>query len=233
MGQLSPPCCVHEHVGYHTFTRPWNSPRLKVMTVHATHATKVGALRTLLVVMAMGVGVARADHFSGASITYQCVGVNTYTIYLDMYLDCSGAPITPQTLYFDNSCGVTFSIGSLTATSVQEVAPLCPAQLANSTCNGGALPSFKKYRFQTTLYLSPCDFWTIHWYICCRNTMQNIQLTPGLYAEATLNNLSGICDGSPRFVDTGIPYVCVNQHVEYNPGVSDPDGNTMVFSLIS
>ncbi|MEO8588957.1 MAG: hypothetical protein ABI432_06300 [Flavobacteriales bacterium] len=180
-----------------------------------------------------GVGTVRADHFSGASITYTCVGVNTYTIFLDLYLDCSGAPITPQTLYFDNSCGVSFSIGGLTPTSVLEVSPLCPGQVANSTCNGGALPSFKKYQFQTTLYLSPCDFWTMHWHICCRNTMQNIQLTPGLYAEATLYNLNGVCDASPKFVDTGIPYVCVNQPVGYNPGVSDANGNAMSFSLIS
>lgn len=178
-------------------------------------------------------GSIRADHFSGASITYTCIGGNNYNIFLDMYLDCSGAPITPQTLYFINSCGVEFSIGGLTPALVQEEAPLCPAQISQSTCNGGTLPSFRKYRFQTTLFLSPCNFWNISWYICCRNTMQNVQLTPGLYAEATIDNLSGLCDASPKFVDTGIPYVCLNQLVQYNPGVSDANGHTMVFSLIA
>ncbi len=187
----------------------------------------------LALIGTLALGAARADHFSGASITYECVGTNTYKIYLDLYLDCAGTSVTPQTLYFDNSCGVSFSIGSLTYVSVEEVAPLCPSQVSSSTCNGGTQPSFRHYRFQTQLFLSPCDFWTIHWYICCRNTMQNIQLTPGLYAEATLNNLSGLCDTSPRFIDTGIPYVCVNQLVNYNPGVSDANGNTMVFSLIN
>jgi len=202
------------------------------MTALISFTTKARIPCALLVAWALWTGVARADHFSGASITYQCTGGNNYTIFLDLYLDCSGAPVTPQTLYFRNSCGVDFSIGGLTPVSVLEVAPLCPTQLANSTCNGGTLPSFKKYRFQISLFLSPCDFWNIHWYICCRNTMQNVQLTPGLYAEATLNNLSGLCDASPRFVDTGIPYVCVNQPVSYNPGVSDADGNTMVFSVV-
>lgn len=187
----------------------------------------------LALALAMGADGLRADHFSGASITYTCIGGNNYNIFLDMYLDCSGAPITPQTLYFINSCGVEFSIGGLTPVLVQEEAPLCPAQISNSTCNGGTLPSFRKYRFQTTLYLSPCNYWNISWYICCRNTMQNVQLTPGLYAEASIDNLSGLCDASPKFVDTGIPYVCLNQLVQYNPGVSDADGHTMVFSLIA
>lgn len=175
---------------------------------------------------------ALADHFSGASITYDCLGGNQYRINLDLYLDCGGAPISPHTLYFSNSCGVTFSQSNLTPVSIAEVSPLCPSQTANSTCNGGSLPGFKLYSFQTTLFLSPCNAWKIEWYVCCRNTMVNIALTPGMYAVATLNNLGGLCDNSPRFVDSGIPYVCVGQPVAYNPGVSDPDGNALSFALI-
>ncbi len=175
----------------------------------------------------------RADHFAGANITYECLGSNQYRIYLDLYLNCAGVAVTPHTLYFSNDCGVEFSIANLNPTSSTEVSPLCPSQLANSTCNGGTLPSFRKHRFQTTLFLSPCNKWEIEWYACCRNVTQNISLTPGTYVVATLNNLATPCDRSPVFVDSGVPYVCVNQPVSYNPGVSDPDGNTMVFSLIS
>lgn len=232
-GQLYPCLCVCYRIhGLHLRDHP-TALRLRPVLVPLYHTAKRTWFRVLLAVLMLGGGAARADHFSGASITYECIGTNMYDIYLDMYLDCSGAPITPQTLYFENSCGVSFSVGSLTPLTVQEVSPLCPSQISSSTCNGGALPSFRKYRFKTTLYLSPCNFWKIYWYICCRNTMQNIQLTPGLYVEATLDNESGLCDASPRFVDTGIPYVCVNQPIQYNPGVSDANGHTMVFSLIS
>ena len=178
-------------------------------------------------------GVLRADHFSGATITYECLGGNQYQVSLDLYLDCSGAPITPHTLTFSNDCGVSFSLANLAPVSITEVSPLCPSQLANSTCNGGTQPSFKKYRFQSTLFLSPCNKWTISWYTCCRNTTQNVQFAPGMYAEATLNNAGGLCDNSPVFNDVGIPYVCVNQPVSYNLGAVDPDGNQMSFSLIS
>ena len=199
---------------------------------------KPSAFRTFLVtavlslLLSLGATIARADHFSGASITYECTGGNMYNVYLDLYLDCAGTAITPQTLNFTNDCGVSFSIANLLYVSEQEVSPLCNAALPNSTCNGGTLPGFRWYRFQTSLFLSPCDSWTISWNICCRNTMENIAGTPGTYVEATLNNTGGLCDDSPVFADSGIPYICLGNDLLYSPGATDPDGNTMVFALI-
>jgi gliding motility-associated-like protein len=175
----------------------------------------------------------RADHFSGASITYECNGGNMYTIYLDLYLDCAGTAITPQTLQFSNSCGTVFSLNNLQPTLVEEVSPLCDNSLANSTCNGGALPGFRHYRFSSTLFLASCNYWTISWSICCRNTMQNVVGVPGIYVEATLNNAGGVCDNSPAFTDTGVPYTCVGNDLLYSPGATDADGNTLVFTLIN
>lgn len=183
--------------------------------------------------VALFVSSARADHFSGATVSYECLGSNQYRVNLDLYLDCGGVPITPHTLNFNNNCGVSFSLPNLSPVSMTEVSPLCPSQIANSTCNGGTQPSFRKYRFQVTLTLSPCNKWTISWYTCCRNTTQNVQNEPGMYAEATLNNAGGLCDRSPVFNDVGIPYVCVNQPVNYNLGAFDPDGHAMTFSLIA
>ncbi len=196
---------------------------------------RLTGIRTLVLFVALAAGecAVRADHFSGASITYECLSGNQYRVNLDLYLDCAGAAITPHNLYFSNNCGVVFTIANLTPISNTEVSPLCPSQLTNSTCNGGTQPSFRKYRFQTTLFLSPCNKWTIEWYTCCRNTTVNVSGQPGMYVVATLNNAGGLCDDSPVFVDSGIPYVCVNQPVAYNPGVNDPDGNTMSFGLVS
>ncbi|MBK9175110.1 MAG: hypothetical protein IPM46_02000 [Flavobacteriales bacterium] len=186
-----------------------------------------------LVMLSLPWANARADHFSGANITYECVGVNQYRITLDLYLDCAGSPLTPQSLNFVNNCGVTFTLNNLPLVLNEEVSQLCGSQLANSTCNGGTLPGIRHYQFQTTLILSPCNSWTISWNICCRNTTQNVQLTPGMYVAATLNNLGGLCDQSPQFGDEVIPYVCVNEPVAYNPQVTDADGNTLVYSFIS
>ena len=174
-----------------------------------------------------------ANHYSGATISYTCMGNNFYTINLDVYLDCAGVPISPQTLNFSNSCGVLFSQPSVPQTINEEVSQLCATQINNSTCHGGLLPGFRRYRFSTNVYLSPCNYWTISWSICCRNSTQNLLNTPGTYAEATLNNFGGICDNSPRFADNGVPSLCVNSSVSYNPGASDPNGNIMGFSLVA
>ncbi len=190
-------------------------------------------LRLLLLLTVFIGSAARADHFSGASITYACQGANTYRIFLDMYLDCSGTPITPQTINFSNSCGVVFSIDNLSPTSVEVVTPACPSQVGNTTCDGGPYPGIRRYRFELTLFLSPCNSWNINWSICCRANLVNLGNVPGIYAEATLNNLGGLCDASPVFADQEILYVCAGQPVAYNPGVSDPNGNTMAFSLVS
>lgn len=63
--------------------------------------------------------------------------------------------------------------------------------------------------------------------------MVNLANVPGIYAQATVQHQAGVCDASPVFVDSGIPYVCLGEPFSYNPGVSDPNGNTMEFALIS
>lgn len=181
--------------------------------------------------------VSHAEHFSGCAITYECVSGNIYNVYLDLYLDCSGAGITNQQLHFSSDCGLNFTVGTtafpLTQLINEEASPLCASAVGSSTCNGGSLPGYRHYRYSTTLYLAPCDKWTMEWYICCRSVMVNLLNTPGSYAQATLNNAFGICDASPRFVDAGVPHFCVLNAVSYSPGVTDPDGSTMAFSLVS
>lgn len=195
----------------------------------------IGALAFVLVWSIMQPSTVRADHYSGASITYACQSGNQYKIFLDLYLACAGTAITPQSLVFSNGCGVSFTLNNLAPVSVQEVSPLCPAQVANSNCNGGTLPSYRRFRFEVTLFLSPCALgpWRIEWFLCCRNTMVNLANVPGIYAQATVQHQVGVCDQSPVFIDSGIPYVCVGEPYSYNPGVSDPNGNTMVFELVS
>jgi len=179
------------------------------------------------------VNTARADHYSGGNITYRCLGGNFFEVTLDVYLDCSGAPLTSQNLQLSNDCGVAFTVNGLPLTLTEEVSQLCGASVPNSTCNGGTLPGIMHYQFVTTLFLSPCNDWTIAWDICCRTGLQNTSGTPGMYLEATVNNAGGLCDSSPVLADNSIPFVCVNQPVSYNTGFSDPDGNSMSFELIA
>lgn len=174
----------------------------------------------------------QAEHLPGGSITYECLGGNTYTITLTLFRECTGEPMIPQDLHFSNDCGVVFSLNGITAQEVADVSPLCPSEAANSSCNGGSLLGIEEYTYQQTLFLSPCNAWTIAWFTCCRQSSVNVQGNPGLYIEARLNNQNGLCNNSPVITDLGIPVVCVDQPVVYDPGVVESDGNTLVYRFV-
>ena len=190
----------------------------------------------IIALMVTFCGTARGAHIAGANISYTCTGGNFYNISLDIYASCATAAfVGTQSLRLHNSCGVFFQISGIPQAVVEEVSPVCPSQLPNTTCQtGGTLPGYRHFRFTTTnVYLSACDYWTIQWTTCCRDETENIQNTPGIHAEATLNNATGVCDNSPVFADNGVPFVCLGAPVSYNPGVSDPNGNVLNFSLIA
>ncbi len=81
--------------------------------------------------------------------------------------------------------------------------------------------------------------WTYNWSTCCRNTGQISNLTSGnIYISGTLNAAleADECNDGPAFEDnpTAYPlqYVCINQQVQYNFGVTNPGNDSLVFSLI-
>ncbi|MBK9195941.1 MAG: hypothetical protein IPO17_13400 [Flavobacteriales bacterium] len=188
--------------------------------------------RSLLAIGLLYAGLAaRAGHFAGGDITYECLGGNSYEITLDLFLDCSGAPMIPQDLDFSSDCGISFTVLAMPVPAPVEVSQLCAAELPNSSCSGGAWPGMEHYVFTTIVNLPPCNDWNISWDLCCRAGTLNLTGTPGMYIYANLDNATAPCNNSPVFTDQSIPYVCVNQPVNYNYGVTEPDGNTIVYSL--
>lgn len=177
-------------------------------------------------------GALHAEHLPGGSITYECMGNNTYTITLTLLRECSGEAMVPQDLRFNNDCGVSFRLDGLVHQEVADVSPLCAAQSGSSNCNGGTLFGVQAYTYRQTLYLSPCNAWTIAWSTCCRQSSINVQANPGLYIEARLNNTNNLCTNSPLFHERGIPVVCAGQPVTYDPGVSEADGDSLAYRFI-
>lgn len=189
---------------------------------------------TLLFLLSLCSFYARGEHLPGGTLSARCVGNNFYEITLKLYRECSGAAMIGQELYLANDCGVSLNLGtnSVILQSVQEVSPLCAADLPNSTCNGGTLVGFELYTYQATVYLSPCDSWSIGWNICCRNVSLNVLGTPGLYLETRVNNFGGFCNAGAEFVDSTVPLVCVGQPVSYDASATDADGHALRYSLI-
>jgi hypothetical protein len=215
----------------HSRAASWAFPYLSV-TLPIIRSAAPMHLRTALLLLLLNASMLRAEHLPGGSITYECLGNNTYTVTLTLFRECSGEAMIPQTLDLTNDCGVVFSLTDLQPLEVANVSPLCPAEAANSSCSGGSLIGIEVYTYQQTLFLSPCNAWTISWSTCCRQTSVNVTGNPGLYIEARLNNQGGTCNSSPAFTDQGIPFACVGQAMVYDPGAVEPDGNTYRFRFI-
>ncbi len=173
-----------------------------------------------------------AGHYSGGNITYTCDGTGQYIVTLQLFVDCSGTAIIPQDITFSSDCGTTFTVQDLPPSEGTEVSQLCAAQLVNSTCNGGSLPGMRLYEFITVQDLGSCDDWTISWNICCRASSINLVGNPGMYIETTLHNATDPCESSPVFTEDALPYVCVNQPVSYNFGVSDAEGDSLAYAFL-
>jgi gliding motility-associated-like protein len=187
------------------------------------------------------IDTANASHISGGDFSYTCVGPNQYFITLNLYYDCS-ASLTPPSpslnINFANSCGVA-NPPSLALTLQNpggtEISQLCPAQQGNSTCNNGTLPGMSVWTYTGIVTLPANCNYTMSYSLCCRNVAVNVtnSTSANFFVTANIDNTTNNCNNSPQFTSQPIPYVCINQPVTYNFGAIEPDGDSLVFSLVS
>ncbi len=203
----------------------------------------------MLITLLLTIHTTNASHSVGADLTYTCVGNNTYEITLTFYRDCFsstdapgiGGIDLPEIRIISATCGLE-TIISLTpvanpdGTFATEISPICEGELANSTCNGGPLQGVEQYTYTGT-YTFPqqCKDWILSYSLCCRNAAITNSVNPSdyeLYVESLLNNLSVSCNNSPVFTTPPVPYICADQPFNYNHGVYDVEGDSLVYTLI-
>jgi len=178
-----------------------------------------------------------ASHAVGIDLSYICLGGNQYEFTVSLYRDCDGisAPTSINVDIGSASCGINSSV-SLSQTSMQEVSQICATSLSNTTCNGGTLPGIEQYVYTGTFSMpAQCSDWVTSYSLCCRNAGITNLTSPSnqnLYVEAHIDNTGGNCNSSAQFTSLPVPYICVNQVFSYNHSAVDPDGNTLVYTLI-
>lgn len=208
--------------------------------------------RILLFFIALAFGLlgfnqeAKASHIAGADISYQCVGNDSFLITVNVFRDCSGISFNPTSINIDitNPCGplnttltlqTTNQISGNNAIGI-EVSQLCPQSLPNSSCNNGTLPGMELYTYQGIFVLNPpCSTWTFGYGPPpARNTNVNLGFGSGsAYVFTTMNYNVDSCNDSPEFsTDFPNPYSCVGQQVCYDYGVTENNGDSLVYSLI-
>jgi gliding motility-associated-like protein len=178
----------------------------------------------------------KATHVAGADITYEHVGVDSFLVTVNIFEDCGGAASVGNsiTVNFTNSCGLSNFNSSFPRTSISEVSQLCASEQPNSTCNLGNLPGMLQKVYQKIIVLAQCDSWEIVWGVANRNASVNLDPTGNTLffaVNASLNNSGAPNNNSPKFNSQPIPYVCANQLVNYSFGVSETDGDSLVYSF--
>ena len=212
---------------------------MKDLKIILTHCQKLALLWAIL----FQYEEAYATHAAGADFTYRCLGGLQYELNLTFYRDCGGVA-EPNTIdiNYHTKTGAYTAMQTVTATKVltsgQEITSPCAS--STTKCNGGTYTGIRQWRYTAIVNLpgSAID-WVFSYQICCRNCAITTINTPcssgisNLYVEATLNNLDALCNNSPTFSSVPIAFVYVGQNFNYNHGVLDADGDSLVYSLIT
>ncbi len=192
----------------------------------------------------------KASHAMGADLTYTCLGGSTYEIRLTLYRDCVGISM-PSEVSVDVSslsCGMDFGLSLLPDTLFtgldtfmfgEEISPICIPwlELYGSTCGTGVAPGVEVYSYSRIINMPmPCPDWKISYFLCCRNEAIDNLLFPGsqrLYVEANIDAIAGGCNSSVKFTQLPVTYICNNQPFSFNHGAIDPEGDSLVYTLIN
>ncbi len=190
----------------------------------------------LSVVFALSATPLLATHAAGGNISYTCTGIpNTYLLTLTIYRDCGGATLfNTQNINVENECGETNPTVVVTREEINEVSQICTAQLPNTECSGGNLEGIEEHVYRAIVVLpAECDFWKFSWQLCARNTAANLDFSGGscFYIETKMYSATNNCNNSPTFNSQPIPYVCANQVTNYDFGILELDGDSLVFEF--
>jgi hypothetical protein len=192
-----------------------------------------------LILCLFGIKESRASHAAGADLTYEFIGNGQYRVRFTFYYDCSGLVSAPtvQTLnYSSNACG--FPNGTIDMFPVpgtgQEITHTCTG--ASTTCAGGSVVGIQEWVYEAIVTLpANCPDWNFNTSVGNRNAVVTTIDQPdnySLYVDAWLDN-SVSDNNSPTFTNIPIAFECINQTNNYNQGVIDVDGDSLVYSFIA
>lgn len=191
---------------------------------------------------------AKASHAAGAEIIYEWLGGNTYRFFFKFYRDCgpgSAAPPATVNLCIYNNCANNFT-NKVMQRWIGTIPPGVPnGSLVTAGCSNfktdcenpnSQLPGYEEWWYSTIHTLdTACNSWKFAAWINARNGSNNLTGVNGsnLYVETNFDNTVSNQNSSPYFSIKPIPYVCINQPYTYNNGAIDPNGDSLVSTVIN
>ena len=200
------------------------------------------AAASLALATAFYTPAANASHIEGTDITCVKVGAFTYQVTLKVYRDCSGIPVAPTAPIEVRPVGCPGNPYTTTNLSLSgpgvEVSDVATGQATTcSTPPNNAVHGVQEYTYSGMVTVQPsacATDWEFSYTDCCRNTTLNLyQFGSSIYfyTKAMVRADSAISNSSPMYSANPVPYVCVNDTVTYIAQATDPDGDSLVFSL--
>jgi gliding motility-associated-like protein len=204
-------------------------------------------LYILAILALLSFGKVHATHIFGGELLYRHLGGNSYRVSLTLYGDCSGSSFK----YLDSAApSIIVYRGTQFYDSIEigidgtglEVSPVCPDMFDSTACKvpGSTLPGVTRYIYSGNITLPPFNNWRFAFegfmgnsFAGRSNAITNLTKQSSLmYLEAMLNNSAGP-NSSPHYTSIPTPFYCINIAQEYNQGASDPDIDSLGFSLVA
>ncbi len=188
----------------------------------------------------IGIGWTNASHIYGGQLTYSCLNACTTRIYLKAYRDCTGAAVIANgNIGWVGAPGCTAppSVSTWSMQVTTEITLTCPGTITRCTNSGATINGYQEYSWYRDYDIcagTPCVY-DLSWGDCCRNA--NISSlanagSAGIYiANTTINTLLTPCNNSPQFLSPPVMYLAQGTSTYISAGASDPDGDSLVFSL--
>ena len=121
----------------------------------------------------------------------------------------------------------------LNRTSITDFTPLCPGQQSRCANSNSPNIGWEEHVYESSnIQLRACTDWVISTTDCCRdNDITTGSDNQDFYIYIQVNTQAAPCNNSPTYSNRPAALLCNNQSFCFNPGVSDPDGDSLVFKL--
>ena len=202
---------------------------------------KLLAIALLAVLGFLSPHKASASHFAAWDMSYQYIGNDSFAIRLTIYYDCAGIPpATQESICVKNNANASFTV-SAPGTDRGIITPSCITDTITA-CNSPTSMNigFRYWTYDVVVAIPvttaniAANQWTFSWTNSARNNaIQNLVSPGSTYAEAFLDNNILPHNNSAVFNERPVPYRCVGKPVVIQQGVTDIDGDSLVFSLIA
>lgn len=211
-----------------------------------TKSPNMRALRLTLCVLFLLISiVSQASHFSGYDMNLSYVGNDTYKVKLTIFKDASPSsnPLPPY-VDFETYVNVTnvnanlnFRMPIISNYYATYNPADCPPYYANLSLQVGVY----EYTLTSThaLALSNPNGYYFSAFTCCRNNgVNNVLNSSSIGINFTMDlprlsvGSSTRYNNSPRFTKTPLAFYCVGKPYTVSLNCTDPDGDSLVYSLI-